>query len=389
MSILQVQYVTNATAGSGVGHQAEEIAARLERAEEVALMRWQIDGEAGKLLRDEQQVAQINPWPGALGSKSVNWVRLGPKIPHPSPEAEGLPLRQGEKIYHLTNQTLAFLAKSLQPAVITVHDIIELLEPQDRKAYWLNKYLYSGMTQAARVICVSEYTKQTVQEYYGISDDKLTVIHNGVGRDFFSIEQFEHTLAAKDLRHKLKIPTDAKIVLYVGSDHPRKNVIGAVQAFTRAMKQVSAPMIFIKVGAAGLPAGRARLLEVIDEFGIREQVRIQEDVSVEELNELYNLADVLIFPSCYEGFGLPPLQAMAAGTPVVTSNSTSLPEIVGQAALTYSPDDVDGFTRGIVSVLLNSELAATFRAKGLQRAAHFSWETAARRTLEVYHSLRS
>lgn len=403
MSRLPVQYITNAPAQSGVGHQAQEIERRLKASGQVDLMRLHIDGESGKLLRDGQETGSIRPWPGVLGSKSVNWVRLGHKlvrqISHPlptptpsdSPSGRGRTARQGEKIWHLTNQTLSFLAKKLQPAVVTVHDIIELLEPQDKKAYWLNRYLYSGIPAASHIIAVSEYTKKTVQEYFDIPDEKITVVHNGVGSEFHPIENFEQTVAYHDLRHELKLPDTAQVVLYVGSDHPRKNVVAAVRAFAKAREALGATheLAFIKVGAAGLPAGRAELLEEIDELKIRESVRILDSVSPTRLNELYNLAAVFIYPSRFEGFGLPPLQAMAAGTPVITSNTTSLPEVVGDAALTHGPDDVDGFAASMVAILSDQILAEGLRQKGFARAGLFSWDIAAQKVLGVYQSLSS
>jgi hypothetical protein len=158
MSKLNIQYVMNASAQSGVGHQAAEIARRLKGMPDVSLIEWAIDGTKGTLSQDGQKVAAVRSWPGVLGNKSVNWLRLGRHISATGP------------ICHMTNQTLSFLAKKLQPSVVTVHDIIELLEPQDTKAYWLNRYLYSGITAANHIICVSEYTKKTVQEQFAITD---------------------------------------------------------------------------------------------------------------------------------------------------------------------------------------------------------------------------
>lgn len=374
---LGVHYVTNALAQSGVGHQAQEIAQRLTRMASVELVPWHIDGETGALRLGTREVASIRPWPGVFGSKSVNWIRLGRRI-------SGKP----GWISHLTNQTLSFLAKRLPPAVVTVHDIIELLEPQDKRAFLLNRYVYSGIAAASHIICVSAYTKKTVQDYYRIPDEKITVIYNGVGAEFHPLRHFKQTLAYQELRRELKIGQDDKVVLFVGSDHPRKNVVTAVRAAALAAEKIRDPLIFLKVGTPGLPAGRATLLAEVDRLRIRGSVRILEDVAGDRLNELYNVADVLIYPSRYEGFGLPPLQAMATGTPVVASNATSLPEVVGEAADMHDPDDIDGFAASLVTVMTNPAAALAWRERGLTRAAQFSWDTAAHKTLEVYYSVR-
>jgi glycosyltransferase involved in cell wall biosynthesis len=367
-----------------------EIVRRLEQRENVALTRWHIDGEAGQLLRDNERQAQIRPWPGVLGSKSVNWIRLGRALARQESGIENKESRHigGQaRIFHITNQTLSFLAKQLHPSVVTVHDIIELLEPQDKKAYWLNRYLYSGIASADQLICVSNYTKKTVQEQLGIPDEKITVIHNGVGPEFHPIPDFPQTIAYQELRHSLKLPAETHVVLYVGSDHPRKNVVTALRAFVKARSQVSEPLIFLKVGAAGLPAGRAALLEEIDRAHVRDAVRFVDAVSTQRLNELYNLADVLIFPSRHEGFGLPALQAMAAGTPIITSNATSLPEVVGEAAFTHDPDDVDAFAGSLVRLLTDPALSESLAAKGRTQAVRFSWDAAAAATEQVYQKL--
>jgi glycosyltransferase involved in cell wall biosynthesis len=235
---------------------------------------------------------------------------------------------------------------------------------------------------------VSEYTKQTVQDYLGIPDEKITVIHNGVSPEFHSIPDFAHTIGAQTLRSELKISPETRIILYVGSDHPRKNVITAVRAFAKAQKTVAKPLIFLKVGVPGLPAGREALLAEIERLNIRDSVRFLESVTIERLNELYNLASAFIYPSRYEGFGLPVLEAMAAGTPVVTTNTTALPEIAGSAAVMHDPDDVDAFADSLTRILTEDTLAATLKQLGLARAREFSWETAAEKTHHVYaHTL--
>lgn len=380
MARLDIQYVTNASPQSGVGHRAEEIAKRLKKIPEIGLTRWQIDGQAGALRREGEEVKRLLKWPGILGSKSVNWARLGRAMAR-----QELRTKNGEsRIYDLTNQTLSFMAKKLRPAIVTVHDIIELLEPQDRRAAMFNRYLYSGILAAERIICVSEFTKKQVKEHYRVPESKITVIYNGVGPEFHPIEGFKKTLAYSELRHQLRLPAGARVVLYVGSDHPRKNVA----AVCRAVAKLGNPNIFfIKVGRAGVARGREALLDEIDELKMRQVIRMIEDVETDRLNELYNLADVFVYPSAFEGFGLPPLQAMATGTPVVAARAAALPEVVGSAALTHNPADVDELAALLSQVLRDAALAAKLRQSGLERAQQFSWDEAASKTLAVYRGV--
>ncbi len=399
MNKFLVNLVSNASAQSGVGHHAAELAKRLKAMPDVSLTQWNIQGERGKLLKDDTEVATLQPWPGMLGSKSVNWIRLGGKIsagpvaPAPPPggavaPAGGGPPSRHPQIFHLTNQSLSFLAKRLSPSVVTVHDLIELLEPQDWKAQWLNAYLHGGITKANHIICVSDYTKKMVQQHCNVPEEKITVIPNGVGPEFHLIPDFMTTVGAQALRSDLKIPSGARIVLYVGSDHTRKNVVGAIQAFAKAQESVSAPLVFLKVGAPGLPAGREKLLSEIDHLHLREAVRFIDSVSTPRLNDLYNLADVLIYPSRYEGFGLPVLQAFATSTPVVTSTATSIPEVAGDAALMCDPDDIEGLAAAMTRIFTDTAFATQLQQKGLQRAQEFSWERAATQTHQVYaHTL--
>ena len=207
-----------------------------------------------------------------------------------------------------------------------------------------------------------------------------------MGDEFHLIDGFRQSIAYQALRQELKLGEAAKVVLYVGSDHPRKNVVGAVRAFAQ-MRERRPELVFVKVGEPGIKAGRAQLLGEVDRLDMRGAVRFVGAVPDEQLNELYNLAGVLICPSRFEGFGLPPLQAMKCGTPVVCSKATSLPEVVGDAALTHEPDDTEGLANSAQRILENGDLARRFRAKGLARAKMFSWEAAANDVRGVYKKL--
>lgn len=365
---MQVNYITNSRPWSGVGYRAQEIAKRLpEHGFELNTIF--LDGENPSFKK----------WLGPLGSKSINWIR----------QAKQLGKNDKQVLTHLTAQNLSFMVAKNHPVVLTVHDLIELKDPQSKMAAWLNKYLYSGLEKADRIIAVSGFTKQQIVSQWPEAEKKITVIYNGVDDHFFPIEDFENSLAHHDLLRELNIPAEAKIVLYVGSEHPRKNLSVALEAFAKLPDKDA---VFIKIGSAGLASGRKETKKKIAKLGLENRIRFVEQIKTEDLNFYYNLADAFIFPSKLEGFGLPPLQALAAGTPVVCSNAASLPEVVGNgyehgpvAALTCSPDDVECFASHLSEVLINQKKAQELRALGLERTAMFSWDDSAAQVAAVYN----
>jgi glycosyltransferase involved in cell wall biosynthesis len=383
---MKVAYVTNAGASSGVGHRAQQIKKLLKKEGVFEVDEFYLNGNAGVLKKNGEVIEKINKWPGVLGSKTVGWLRLGRL-------AKREIIKGNYDFVHLTNQTLSFLAHKVSPVIVTVHDIIEVKEPQQGLSGVVNRCLYSGIKKADRIITVSEYTANEVRDYYGVSDDKIGVVYNGVGDEFHKIDAFEATVGYQTLRKELGLNEASKVVLYVGSDHARKNLMVAVRAFAKARKQEKG-LVFIKVGKPGIPKEREKLLKEIDRLKMRKFVRFIGNVSNEKLNELYNFADVLIFPSRFEGFGLPPLQAMACGTPVITSNATSLPEVVGdddkfgeRAALVRDPDDVGGFAEDILKVTDGVELANELNSKGIDRVNKLNWQIAAKSVGEVYKKI--
>lgn len=388
----RIAYITNASPLSGVGNRASHIAHTIRgMASDISLADFRIDGAKGQLSQGNTVIRSVKKWPAVLGSKSINWWRLGRQLTKHLRHLD----TPSFDMYHATNQSLSWLAHSLSPAIVTVHDLIEILEPQDTMAALVNQFLYSGITKASHIIAVSEYTKQTLLAAYDISSEHITVIPNGVDATFHPIPDFRASIGYRELLRALRLPAKAgPIVLYVGSDHPRKNLTTLITAFAKLL-QAEPSAVLIKVGAPGRPQGRKQFLENIDAAGIRHCVTFVNKVGSEAgLNEFYNLADIVVFPSRFEGFGLPPLQAMAAGTPVVCSNATSLPEVVGdngkygeQAALVCDPDDIDCFAKSIKKAVSDASTAANLRRQGIERAKQFSWKKAANAELAVYRQL--
>ncbi len=381
----RIAYIMNSGRTSGVGRQAFEVLDGIRTfKEEVQPVPFLIDGSQGKTYRGDQVVDSLQSWPGIFGSKSIQWIRLGKRLVRQLRSSEDI---QNFGLFHLTNQSLSFLTAKLHPSVITVHDIIELTDPQDSKASWLHWYLSSGIPKADHIIAVSEHTKREVVSYFSIPEEKITVIHNGVSTAFAPLLNFKRSVGYQQFLQYHKLSAQAgPIILFVGSDHPRKNVSVALQVFAQ-VKKLYPGAVFLKVGTAGIAQGRQETLHMIEKLRIADSVRFIEQIDHTQLQELYNMADIFLFPSRNEGFGLPPLEAMACGTPVVCSNAASLPEVVGDAALMYEPDDVEGMTNGIRKILDDPALHQSLMVKGRLRAKEFSWQAAAEKTMGVYKTL--
>jgi glycosyltransferase involved in cell wall biosynthesis len=377
----RIAYLTNAGATSGVGHVAAAVAQALKaQGSNHTLEQFFIDGANHRVQRETETLLHVTPWPGQLNQKTVNWLRLGYKL------KRSLAARHDLDIIHATNQTLSFIIDERRPSVITVHDIIELVDPQNWAIGIAARWLYRGITQASHIIAVSHYTAHELITKLAVPQARITIVPNGVSQHFHPLENFHESVAYHSLQQELKL-SGQKIILYVGSEHQRKNVPAALAAFAKVHAK-NPHTIFLKVGEAGLRTGRQTTLETIDQLRLQGHVRLLGAVTPERLNELYNLADVLLYPSLHEGFGLPVLEAMAAGTPVVTSSATSLPEVVGDAALLADPLDVEALTQHVLQVLENEAVATRMKQAGIERAKQFSWDAAAQAVSRVYDMLK-
>lgn len=351
---MKVAYVTNAPGSSGVGKPAREIAERLKKQSEISLTEFSLQAQR-------------------KGPKPLEWWRLSRDLP-----------KEGFDLWHFTNQTLSFIPRS--PAVLTVFDIIEILEPQRAFGKMVARFLYRGIPKAAHIICVSQYSRKSLQSVYQVPDERITIVPLAANQFFSVDENAKYSVAYAEFLHKFELTPEQKIILYVGSDHPRKNLPTLARAFAQIKKDIP-DAVLMKVGDPGVPEGRVEFLRILDELGIRDKVKFYGNAKDQALRFLYNIADVFVFPSTFEGFGIPPLEAMACGCPVVVSNATSLSEVVGDAALLHDPHDVEGFAASIKHVLTNKNLAQDLRQRGLSQATKFSWKSSAQKTLEVYRKV--
>lgn len=286
-------------------------------------------------------------------------------------------------IFHYTNQFICnsisrSRIKSTGKKVVTVHDLFR----DNIFGYIPKNICFHGLNLVDAIICVSDYTKkQVLDSNFNISEDDIKVIHQGVSPSFRPYPK----IARGILLDKYKIPKDAIILLHVGKPFRRKNDIQLVKILNYIVShQKYNNIVLIKVG---LFSGDASAY--IQKYHLSNNIINIQGVSESDLIELYNLADIFVFPSISEGFGFPVLEAMACGTPVVASNTTSIPEIVGDAGILIEPYNTEGFSESIIELSTNENLITHYSKAGLQRATKFSWSKTAKMTYDLYQEILS
>lgn len=266
--------------------------------------------------------------------------------------------------------------------VVTVTDLSFMLFPEafrtGRRQYqrWFTRW---SVRRADRIIAISSTTAQDVVRFFDVPADRVSVVFPGVDTPYQPIED-EQQLGRFRRLHGL---TD-RFVLFVGTLEPRKNLLMLLQAYA-AFRRGGGGYKLVLVGGKGWLY--QPILAAIDEWGLQRDVILPGFVDEEELPLWYNAAEALLYPSLYEGFGLPPLEAMACGTPVVVSETSSLPEVVGDAGLLLDPHEPDLWTEALWRLWRDSAYRANLSVRGLERAHQFSWPRMARETIQVYRSV--
>jgi glycosyltransferase involved in cell wall biosynthesis len=264
-------------------------------------------------------------------------------------------------------------------SIITVHDLNFFHYPQFLTAESLRYYngqIEWATRRADHIVADSHATKTDLVSMVGVPSDKVTVIHLAADPAYQPMppEEIRRVTAQHDL--------EPGYILFVGTLEPRKNVPGLLRAFRLLIDAKTTDTPLVLVGGKGWLYDE--IFERTKTLHLTERVRFLHNVANTDLPALYSAASVLVTPSFYEGFGLPPLEAMACGTPVVVSDRASLPEVVGKAGLLIDPDDDEDIAQAITRVLTDEPLRARMREDGLAQAACFSWEGTARETLAVY-----
>ncbi len=321
-----------------------------------------------------ESFAPVRPLPNLRGAANtaMNYVWRTLVYPHAARNHQG-------EINHIVDHSYAHLIHALDPrkTLVTCHDIAPLALNQGQGiARRLWDQSFRAMLHASRIITDSLFTRDEILRHADYPKECISVVPLGVGEEFFTPVQKEDTRAQREQHHL----TSRRIILHVGSCEPRKNV----ELILHALQDLGdLDSTFLQIGGCFSHAQ----LRLIDGLKLRQRVQQIPFADEHQLRAWYQIADAFVLPSYYEGFGLPILEAMAMRAPVICSNTTSLPEVAGDAALLVDPHNPSALAEAIRSVLTDPVLSADLRRRGLERSGLYTWEATARKTLQVYEQI--
>jgi alpha-1,3-rhamnosyl/mannosyltransferase len=330
---------------------------------------------------DDARAAPGNPATGRLARIASTSLPLRRTRDYAKSFAFSKGLRQlGIDLYHEQN----YVPLSYEvPVVVTVHDISWLhypgAHPADR-VRWLQRGVPKALELASAILVVSEFVRREVLKTFSLEPERVRAIYPGIGDQFRprNAQETAATLNSLQLTH-------GRYVLCVGTIEPRKNLVYALESFLALPPRLRDEFPLVVAGASGWHGGDVeRRLRVLTRAG---QVRFLGYVPARQLQDLYSGAALFLFPSLYEGFGSPPLEAMASGVPAVVSNRASLPEVVGEAGVLFEPGDAQLTAELLQSLLEDSALRKSLSATSLERAQRFTWRECAARTHGVYREI--
>jgi len=315
----------------------------------------------------------VKEWPGVEKLQWVNSSRWGMRNRGASDRLD---------LYHGANFRMQTVGR--YGGVVTIHDLWLDRNPQYSKkmlGQWPSAFKTRHTALRARkAITVSEFSARELVELYGLKREHIRVIPNGVSEDF-TPRRDDRAMA--ELRKRIGL-TSERYVLFIGGADPRKNHQIFLEAAEMVRKKLG-PRMLVLAGSSIHPFGNYE--ESARRRSLTEQVLCPGRVSTNDLQLLYSYADLFVFPSLYEGFGIPVLEAMACGVPVVTSNSTALAEVAGDAAVLVDPRDANALGEAMLRVLDDEPFRSSLKAKGVERVKQFSWQLAATKTITLYREL--
>jgi glycosyltransferase involved in cell wall biosynthesis len=294
-----------------------------------------------------------------------------------------LPLIMKKNKIDLFHGTMAVLPMlSDVPSVVTIYDLVlEILPGSMHWKNWLplKILMKASADKSTRIIAISENTKKDIMKFFGIEQEKIKVIYPGISNNFCPCKMENDRLILNNFN------LSPGYILTVGTLEPRKNINRLLNAYKMLVSgEENIPQLVIVGGQGWLSQD---INELVDTLGLREKVIFTGYVPDSDLPALYRGAEMLIYPSLYEGFGFPPLEAMACGIPVISSNISSIPEVVGDAGILVDPYSPDDMARAIAEVLRNEELRTHLKSAGITRSVLFSWDKTAQETVKLYHEV--
>lgn len=306
------------------------------------------------------------PWAKATGLGPTYLINSHLYFPTRTP--------RGYDLYHFSSQMMGAGIRHVSPAVVTVHDLIALRLGANHPGLstWLRRRHFTPLKRASGLVFVSEYSRRDYLSLFDYPEERTTVVHHAVSPAFAPRDR-------QASREALGLDPTRLILLHVGSEERRKNVETLLQALARLVKD-RPDLLLLRIGAR---SSRSRGL--IARLGLERHVQYRSALPEPQLAACYSAADLFVFPSYFEGFGLPVLEAMRSGCPVVAARATSVPEITGNAAVLFEPMDVDGLSKILEGLLTDRVLRDDLRRRGLAQAAGFTWARAARQTADAYH----
>ena len=354
----------------GIGSYTNELLSRFHAREDVDIVPFSFNAKIpSELLRNNSPVQLSGFAKRALYSGITSLPFFG-----------GGALSEEVNLVHSTDHLIPKLRKT--PVVATLMDAIPLSHPE-----WVT-YKYRALKNALwrksshwaeHIITISEYSKSEIVTHFGVSEKKITVIPLAVDQRWFSVVSAQ---VRDEVSKRLQLPKS--YYLFVGTLQPRKNIRRVIEAHQSLPCAIRAENPLIIVGREGWDS------DVVDGLKARsygDNIRWLQYINLSDLYVVVSLATGLVFPSLHEGFGLPVLEAMAAGTPVITSNNTSLPEVAGDAALLIDPLDVTAISDAMLQIVEDELLVSELKIKGGARARQFTWERCAEETIEVYKNV--
>lgn len=296
---------------------------------------------------------------------------------------------ESTEVLHIFTHHFAYLLLGLghKNTIVTCFDMIPAARSDENS--WVEKTLFSlcvkGMRKAKKIVTISNWAKNEIVKNTGIAEERIVVIPCGLDRSTY----FHDRNKRKRFRSEMGLCESMPVLFYVGSEQPRKNLQTIIKALG-LLKRTGQKFIFIKVGRPQCAGGRERFLRQIHEADLERETKIMDYVPEKpengqfDITEIYNAADIFLFPSLHEGFGLPPLEAMACGVPTIVSNATSIPEVVGDGAISVSPSDAEAWLEAILMLINSSGERESLRNKGMHNAERFDWRRSANILRDVY-----
>jgi len=269
------------------------------------------------------------------------------------------------------------------PYVVMIHDIIHEYLPEfyPKSLCFLMRLFYPlSARRASRILTVSKHSKRDIVKFYKIREEKIIVTYNAVSKNFYPIEEKDKTTAILK-----NYGINEGYILFVGRLEPRKNVVRLILAFHKLKSINNINQKLVIVGMKDYKC--EEIFKCVNDLNLQKDVIFTGRVENDALPIFYNGASLFVYPSIAEGFGIPPLEAMACGTPVISSDNSAMPEVIGNAGILVDPYNIEDLARTIFKVLSNKYLRKKMKRQGLKRAKSFSWENSARKTLKVCHDV--